>query len=158
MPSPVFSPLNPDFADLLRALSGADARYLIVGGYALGPHGVLRTTGDLDVWVEATLENAARVHAALAAFGAPLRDLSVQDLATPAIGFQMGVPPRRIDILTSVSGVEFGAAWPRRITVTVGGLSIPVIGREDLIANKRASGRPKDLLDVEALEKADLRR
>src|SRR5690606_19854940 len=108
-------PMNDDFLDLLSALSAANARFLIVGAYAVGVHGRPRATKDLDVWVEASPENAARVMDALRRFGAPLSELSEQDLATPGTGFMMGVPPRRIDVLTQISGVEFSEAWPRRV-------------------------------------------
>jgi hypothetical protein len=101
--------------------------------------------------VRATPENAERVWSALATFGAPLHDLSRADLASPGIVFQMGLPPSRIDILTEISGVAFDEAWPRRLIATVSGQSIPFLGREDLLANKRATGRLKDLADVEDL-------
>ena len=153
MHSPESLLLNPDFADFLRALSEADALYLVVGGYAIAVHAAPRATGDLDVWVDATPENAERVYRALTEFGAPLHDLSTEDLATPEIVFQMGVPPRRLDVLTTVSGVAFADAWPNRVTIAADGLQVTVIGRADLIANKRASGRPQDLADVAALEK-----
>ncbi|MGK3960502.1 DUF6036 family nucleotidyltransferase [Sorangium sp. So ce118] len=146
--------MNDDFLDLLSALSAADARFLIIGAYAVGVHGRPRATKDLDVWVEASPENAARVMDALRRFGAPISELSEQDLATPGAGFMMGVPPRRIDVLTQISGVEFGDAWPRRIEVSFGeNLRCPVIALEDLIANKRAADRAQDRADVEALER-----
>src|SRR5438270_1867561 len=99
--------MSPDFLDLLRALSGAKARFLVVGAYAVGVHGRPRATKDLDVWIEASAANAERVLRALQRFGAPLGDLTEADLATPGTGFQMGMPPRRIDVLTKISGVEF---------------------------------------------------
>jgi hypothetical protein len=145
--------VNPDFLDLLRSLSDAEARFLVVGAYAVSYHAEPRATGDLDVWVEATLENARRVHAALAAFGAPLDELTVADLADERTVFQMGVPPRRIDILTSITGVLFAKAWPERVEASYGEVRFPLLGREALITNKRAVGRPKDLLDLELLEK-----
>jgi hypothetical protein len=143
--------MNRDFAEMLSALSVAGVRFLIVGAHALAAHGAPRATGDLDIWIDATPENAARVLAALGTFGAPLLDLSAADLCTPETVFQIGVPPARIDILTSISGVEFGDAWSRRIEVPIGDLRIGTIGRTDFIANKKASGRPKDLLDLELL-------
>lgn len=145
--------MNRDFCDLLRALSDAEARFLVVGAYAVSYHAEPRSTGDLDIWVEPTGENARRVHAALAAFGAPLAQLSVEDLTRPDVVFQMGVPPRRIDILTTVSGVGFQEAWAGRVEVAVEGLTFTVMGRDALIKNKRAAGRPKDLLDLETLER-----
>lgn len=141
-----------DFVDLLRALSARNAKFLVVGGYALGQHGHPRATGDLDIWVEASPENAPRVHHALAEFGAPIRDLSVDELASPGIVFQMGAAPYRIDILTELSGIDFATAWARRVTGRIGDEPCPVIGIEDLIRNKRATGRPKDVLDAQVLE------
>ncbi len=143
--------MNQDFRDLLRALSAADARFLVVGAYAVSFHAEPRTTGDLDIWVEATPENAVRVHTALESFGAPLAELTVDDLATPGIVFQMGLPPRRIDILTSITGVDFADAWPARVAARYGDVDFSIIGRDALIANKRALARPKDLLDVDLL-------
>lgn len=144
--------MHADFLDLLHALSAVDARFLVIGAYAVAVHGRPRATGDLDVWVEPTAENAERVWRALREFGAPLHDLTRADLAAPGIVFQIGVVPRRIDILTEISGVEFAAAWPRRYPAPFDGLVCPVIGLEDLLVNKRATGRTKDLADAELLE------
>ncbi len=143
--------MNRDFAEMLSALCEAGAEFLVVGAYALAAHGYVRATGDIDIWVRSSDHNADRVWAALLAYGAPLHGLSRQDLVTPDLVFQIGVPPSRVDMLTSVSGVTFDDAWSRRQIVTVEGLDVPVIGREDLIANKRATGRSKDLGDVEEL-------
>jgi hypothetical protein len=144
--------LPPDFLDLLTALNAADARYLLVGGHAVGFHGVPRATKDVDVWVEASLDNAARVLAALRAFGAPMSGLSEADLSTPGQGFRMGMPPFRIELLTEVSGVRFADAWSRRLRAEIEGVSLWVIGLTDLLDNKRAAARPRDLADVHALE------
>jgi hypothetical protein len=144
--------LNPDFRDMLSELNAAEADFIVVGAYALAAHGLPRATGDIDIWVRPTAENAERVHGALRAFGAPVDQLSVDDLSSPEVVFQIGVAPRRIDILTSIDGVAFEDAWPRRQTVTIEGLDIPVLGREDFIENKKASGRPQDLADVAWLE------
>ena len=147
--------LNPDFRDMLSALSEAAAEYLVVGAYALAAHGLPRATGDLDLWIRPTKENAHRVWDALVSFGAPTSKLTVDDFATPDVVYQIGVAPRRIDILTSVSGVAFDLAWQQRISVELDGLTVPVIGRDDLLANKRASGRPKDLVDADTLDPPD---
>lgn len=144
--------LAHDFADLLRAFIDHEVRFLIIGAYALAVHGRPRATGDLDLWVDATPENAARTMRALQAFGAPLADLREADLATPGVVFQIGIAPVRIDILTSVSGVSFGEAWPARVAAEFAGVDVPVIGRAHLIANKRALGRPRDVVDVQELE------
>ena len=143
---------NPDFRDLFAALNDAGARYLVVGGHALAFHAVPRFTKDLDVWVEPTPDNAGRVMSALVAFGAPLSDLSMDDLASTGNVYQIGVPPNRIDILTEVEGTTFQEAWSRRIGGTYGGITVQVIGINDLIINKRAVGRPQDLVDAELLE------
>jgi hypothetical protein len=147
--------VNEDFTDLLAALLSADARFLVVGAHAMAVHGVPRATGDLDVWMARDPENVDRVWSALGRFGAPLASLGVSrdDLSRPDQVIQIGLPPRRIDLLTSVSGVEFGAAWPNRVVKPVSSLSVPFIGREDLIRNKRATGRPKDLADLAELER-----
>jgi hypothetical protein len=144
--------LNPDFRDMLSALSEEGADYLLVGAYALAVHGVPRATGDMDVWVRPSLANAARVLAALMRFGAPRGSLAEQDLITPGIVLQIGVAPRRIDILTSIDGVDFDDAWAARHHARVEGLEIPVLARQHLIRNKKATGRPQDLADVARLE------
>ncbi|MDZ4862251.1 MAG: hypothetical protein SGJ01_02300 [Gemmatimonadota bacterium] len=144
--------MNPDFIEMLSALHDAEADYLVVGAHALAAHGRPRATGDLDLWVRPTPANADRVYAALTRFGAPLHELAPGDLATPDLVFQIGVVPVRIDILTSVSGVTFDEGWASRMTVPIGTLDVPVIGRECLIRNKRASGRPRDWADIADLE------
>ena len=146
--------LAKDFRDLLRAFVDHEVRFLIVGAYALAAHGRPRATGDLDVWVETAATNAERVFAALEEFGAPLRDLTRDDLATPGIVFQVGLPPLRIDVLTQISGVDFAPAWAGRLEVDFSGVRVPVIGRNDLLTNKRATGRTKDLADAERLDPA----
>jgi hypothetical protein len=147
--------MNADFLDLLTALNVAEARFLVVGAYAVGVHGRPRATKDLDIWIEASADNARRVMQALRDFGAPLGDLAESDLETPGTGFKMGEPPSRIDILTQIEGVRFEAAWPRRIATSFGSVTCGVIGRDDLLVNKRAAGRPQDLADVAALERLE---
>ena len=146
--------MNRDFVEMLSALSAADADFLLVGAHALSVHGVPRATGDMELWVRATADNAARVWRALEAFGAPLGELAADDFARPETVVQFGVPPNRIDILTALSGLEFEAAWKRRVCVRVETLDVPVLSREDFIANKRAVGRPKDLSDIALLEES----
>jgi hypothetical protein len=143
--------VNPDFVDLLRALSAAEARFLVVGAYAIAFHARPRATGDLDVWIDPTPANAIRVYSALRAFGAPLTDLSENDLTQPELVYQIGVAPRRIDILTSLTGVSFAEAWEAKSPGRLGEAECFFIGREALIRNKRALGRARDLADVEAL-------
>lgn len=144
--------LAPDFRDLLRVFVAHDVRFLVVGAYALAVLGRPRATGDLDLWIDATPGNATRTIAALRRYGAPLHDLSEADLAQPGVIFQIGLPPLRIDILTAIDGVEFAGAWSRRLTADFDGVHVPVIGREDFLANKRATGRLKDRADAERLD------
>jgi hypothetical protein len=144
--------MNQDFVDLLRAFIGRDVKFLVVGAYALGVHGRPRATGDLDVWVEPTTENAARVMLALADFGAPLDQVTEQDFSRPGIVFQMGLPPGRIDILTELTAVTFAEAWPSRLRAPFGPIGVDFLGRETFIKNKRAIGRAKDLGDIESLD------
>lgn len=144
--------LNPDFRDMLSELNAAGADFIVVGAYALAAHGLPRATGDIDIWVRAEPENARRVRAALAQFGAPLADLSESDLGSHDVVFQIGIAPRRIDLMTSVDGLDFEGAWQRRVVTTVDGVQLSVLSREDLIVNKRATGRAKDLADVAWLE------
>jgi hypothetical protein len=143
--------MNPDFVDLLRAFIAADVRFLIVGAYALALHGRPRATGDLDVWIEATPQNAARVMSALAAFGAPLADISVDDFSREGVTYQIGVAPGRIDILTQLTGLSFVEAWPDRMRRPFGDVEVDFIGRAAFIRNKRATGRAKDLGDIEGM-------
>ena len=144
--------MNPHFVDLLRAFIEADVRFLVVGAYALAVHGRPRATGDLDVWVDPTPDNAARVMRALAAFGAPMAELSEGDFARPGVTYQMGIAPVRIDVLTELTGVTFADAWPGRVRAAFGEVNVDFIGREAFIRNKRATGRTKDLADIEGLE------
>jgi len=146
--------MSPDFRDLLATFVAHGVEFLIVGAHALAAHGHVRATKDLDVWVRPNAANAERTLAALAAFGASLRDLTVEDLASPGLIFQIGVPPIRIDVITAIDGVEFAEAWPERLTTTFCGLSVSVLSRRHLVANKRAAGRLQDLADVERLEQA----
>jgi hypothetical protein len=142
-----------DFRDVLAELLRANARFLVVGAHALSVHGVPRATVDLDVWIDPTPENAKRVWAALAAFGAPLDSLQIResDFTRPDTVAQLGLPPYRIDILTGVSGVTFDEAWNERVEDLFYDLRVPFIGRAAFIRNKRASGRTKDLADIESL-------
>ncbi|MBC8290989.1 MAG: nucleotidyltransferase [Planctomycetes bacterium] len=147
--------LGPDFRDMLSAFIDQKVEFLVVGAHAMAAHGFARSTGDIDLWIARSEENAARTIAALRQFGAPLFDLTEEDLVTPGIVFQIGVEPHRIDILTRISGLEFDEAWPGRHNVNVNSLEFAVIGLDDLIRNKRASGRPKDILDISVLEAGD---
>ena len=129
--------LNPDYRDILSAFTEENVEYLLVGAYALAAHGLVRATGDIDLWVKANEDN-----------------VDARDFETPNIVFQIGVAPRRVDILTSIDAIEFGEAWSERDEVEVEGLKVPVIGRRHLIRNKRATGRPKDAADAAWLEES----
>jgi len=147
--------VNPDFRDLLQEFNARSVEYLVVGAHALAAHGHVRATKVFDVWVRPEEQNAARVIEALRAFGAPLQDLTTDDLLRPGVVFQIGVPPVRVDILTSISGVEFAEAWTGRFETRFAGLPVGVLAREHLIRNKRATGRTQDLADIERLEGSD---
>ena len=140
---------------MLLALSDARIDFLLVGAYAVAVHGHPRATGDLDLWVRPDAETAPKVYRVLADFGAPLHDLTVDDLATPGMVFQIGVEPSRIDILTAITGVAFDDAWENRLFIELDDIKLNVIGRDDLIVNKRACGRPKDIADAETLAPTD---
>lgn len=146
--------MNRDFVEMLSALSAAGTEYLVVGAHALALHARPRATGDLDIWLHGTPENAERAWLALREFGAPLAQIRREDLSTPGVVFQLGVVPNRIDLLTSVTGLDFAGAWSRRSSLDIGDLSVPVLGKADLIINKRAVGRPQDLVDVAELERS----
>ena len=145
---------NSHFRDLLNALNGCGAKYLVVGGYAVMLYTEPRYTKDLDIWIESSPDNAARVFRALAGFGAPLSGIRAEDFAEPDLIYQLGMPPSRVDILTSISGVDFEDAWGRRQEAEFGDTSAMFIGLGDLIANKRTTGRTTDLADCERLEEA----
>lgn len=145
--------LNSDYTDMLRAFSECNVKFILVGGYALGALGYPRSTLDIDLWVMASPENAVAVIRALNLFGAPLSGVSEADFATEGTIFQIGVAPRRIDIVTKIDGVPFTDAYPRAEVVEIEGVSVRVLSLQDLLANKRASGRLKDLADVQLLER-----
>ncbi len=142
-----------DFRDILTELKKSGAQFLVVGAHALSVYGVPRATVDLDIWIRADAENAGRVYAALAAFGAPLEALGISqaDFQTPDVVTQFGLPPLRIDLMTSVSGLRFDDVWPSRLEAEIEGVRVPILDRDSFIRNKRASGRKKDLADLELL-------
>lgn len=147
-----------DYRDLLSILNEHHVKYLVIGAYAVAVHAQPRATKDLDILVRADPENAKAVFAALAKFGAPLQGLTPADFEELGSFFRMGREPMGIDILTYIPGVEFDAAWSRRIEAVLdeeNDLPGAVISREDLLAAKRAAGRQQDLADIEAIEKAD---
>jgi hypothetical protein len=150
------TPLNPDFVDVLSAFGDEGVEFLIVGGFALAVHGAPRFTGDIDLWVRPTVANSLRVERALTKFGAPLatHGVTARDFEVPGAIYQMGLPPRRIDVLTEIDGVTFEDAWRGKVERDVGGLRLRFLGLQELLRNKRTSARPKDLLDVELLREA----
>ena len=147
--------LAVDFEDLLIAFADQGAEFVVVGGYALGFHGFQRATKDIDIFVRATPENAPKVFAALAEFGAPIEQLSVreEDFDHYDGMIHFGRPPFRVDILNRISGITFDEAIADGDSFNVRGRSIPVIGRDALLKNKRAAGRPQDLVDADRLER-----
>ena len=143
--------LDKDFNEFVELFVARGVRFLVVGGYALAAHGYPRATDDFDAWVWANSENAEKIVECLAEFGFGGLNLTTDDFTTLDRVVQLGYPPYRIDIITASSGVTFDNAWANRLVVDVDGLQVPFIGRDDLLTNKRATGRPKDLLDVERL-------
>jgi hypothetical protein len=143
---------NSEFEEILLALNDAGAKYLVVGAYAVAAHSRPRATGDIDLWVEPSAENARHVFHALAAFGAPMEHIDERTFCEPDIVFQIGVPPIRIDVLTAIDGVSFAQAWPNRVPTSIGNVTTHVLGRVDLMRNKKLTGRAKDLADIELLE------
>jgi hypothetical protein len=149
--------LNDDFRDMLESLLEAEVEFVIVGAHALSVHGYPRATGDIDILVRPSAPNAARVMSALASFGVPTgaHGVSARDFTERGSVYQIGLPPRRIDLLTEISGVDFERARASQVVVRVAGLELPFLGRDALIANKRAAARPKDLVDADELERLE---
>jgi len=144
--------LNSDFRDILSAFCEEKVEFMLVGAYAVAAHGLPRATGDIDLWVKCSEKNAERVWAAIMNFGAPLANISKQDFTTLGNVVQIGVTPRRIDILTQITGVEYEEAEQQSITIEIEGIAIPVIGLAHLVQNKSAVGRPQDKADVARLQ------
>ena len=144
--------LNEDYRDMLHALSDEKVKFLLVGAYALAAHGYPRATMDIDIWVMPSPQNADAVLRALRRFGAPLHNLTKEDLQKDGTIFQIGVAPRRIDIITAASGLQFEETYGRSLSVNIEGIEVHIPSIDDLIRNKKALGRTKDLADVEALE------
>ena len=145
--------LHEDFVDVIAAMADEGAEFLIVGAFALALHGAPRASGDIALYVRPSPENSLRVFRALLAFGAPVEahGVTAEDFARPGAVYQIGLPPRRIDILTQISGLDFDEAWASRVDVTIDGRGVHFIGRDAFIKNKLAAGRPKDLADAARL-------
>lgn len=144
--------LNEDYKEILQLLLGNRVRFLVVGAYAMGAHGYPRATGDFDIWVEATAENSKKIYKTLRAFGAPLGEVEESTFSKEGIVLQIGVAPRRIDIITHIDGVDFGKAYKTKKIIEVEKIRIPVISKKNLIKNKQSTGRKKDKLDVDYLK------
>lgn len=145
--------MNSDWIELLSTFNARGVEFIIVGAHALAAHGHVRATKDLDIWVRPSMENAVRTRAALAEFGAPVADLTVEELAAPGLILQIGVPPFRVDILTSIDAVDFDAAWTAHLATELDGVKVAVLSRRDLMRNKSSAGRPQDKADVHWLER-----
>ncbi len=145
--------LNEDYKEILQILKKQKVRFLIVGAYAMGAYGYPRATGDVDIWVEASLANSKKIYLSLKKFGAPLKKIGEDTFKDEGIIFQIGLPPRRIDIITKIDGVDFIEAYKSKRNIKVDGLFIPFLSQADLIKNKESTGRDKDKLDVKYLKK-----
>ncbi|MBU1122303.1 MAG: hypothetical protein KKF54_06390 [Candidatus Omnitrophica bacterium] len=145
--------LNEDYKEILQILLNNKVKFLVVGAYAMGAQGYPRATGDFDIWVEPSPENSKKVYNSLAEFGAPLKQINTETFIKKGIIFQIGVVPRRIDILTFIDGVKFDKAYKDKENIKIEGLTIPFLSKENIIKNKKATGREKDKLDVKYLRK-----
>lgn len=143
--------LDPNFADFLKSLNARSVDYLVVGGYAVGYHGFVRATGDLDVFVRISAQNAENLILAFKDFGFDLPELTAALFMEPGKIIRIGVPPLRLEVMNEISGVSFEACFGRRIEEMIDGIRVCFIDRENLLLNKRATGRPKDLADIDAL-------
>ena len=144
--------VNRDFEEMLSALNRCGARYLIVGAHAVMHYAEPRFTKDIDIWICPSPENAARTWKALEEFGAPLDNVTVEDLSNPKLVYQIGIAPNRIDIMMGLPGVRFDTAWKRRVKSSYGGVPIYILHKTDLISSKKAAARPQDLLDISTLK------
>ena len=144
--------LNEDYKDMLQILLNNEVKFLIVDAYALAAYGYPRATGDFDIWVEASPENSKEILSSIISFGSPTSGLTENTFMQKGIIFQIGVAPRRIDLITHIDGVGFKNAYLFRTTIVMEGLNLPFISKENLIKNKKSTGRDKDLVDAKHLE------
>ncbi len=147
--------MNSDFKELLHLFGVHEVRYLVVGGYAVSHHAQPRFTKDLDLWIEPTTGNAARVAAALHAFGIPLIEVTEVDFSQEGLQFAVGMPPTQLDFLTTVPGLEFARCWPRRELADINGISVSYVSKADLVIAKKTAGRAQDLADLEELQRPE---
>ncbi len=143
--------LNEDYKDILQLFIENEVKFLVVGAYALGIYGFPRATGDIDLWILADNENSKKIFSCLAKFGAPMQDVTEETFCDKDVIFQIGLAPRRIDIITKISGVDFEEAYGRKKEVELDNMKLPFISKQDLIANKTATGRDKDSIDIKNL-------
>lgn len=143
--------LNKDYKEMLQILLDNEVKFLIVGAYAMGAYGYPRATGDIDIWVEASPENSQKIRQSLSEFGAPLKDITENTFCEEGIIFQIGVAPRRIDIITKIDGVNFNRAYSEKQEIEIEGLAIPFLSKENLVKNKESTGRERDKLDAQYL-------
>lgn len=146
--------LNEDYKEISQILLNNEVKFLVVGAYAMGAYGYPRATGDFDIWVEASPENSEKIYKSLSEFGAPLSDITEKTFVEKRIIFQIGVAPRRIDIITHIDGVIFEEAYKTKEVIEIENLRIPFISKENLIKNKESTGREKDRLDADYLRKS----
>lgn len=145
--------LNKDYKEMLQILLDNEVEFLVVGAFAMGAYGYPRATGDIDIWITTTPENSQKTYKALAQFGAPLEQINEQTFCEEGMVFQIGIAPRRIDIITRIDGVDFKQAWKKRNPITIDKLTVPFISKLDLIKNKDSTNRDKDRLDAEQLRR-----
>jgi predicted nucleotidyltransferase len=149
--------INSNFKDLLQLFADEEVRFIVIGGYAVIKHTEPYYTKDLDIWIEAAPENADRALRALRRFGAPTADVTIEDLTSPDLIYQIGVEPVRVDIMSAVPGLTFAKAWENRVDTDFGGVCAPVLSLEDMLASKRAANRPKDRIQIQQLLEAQRR-
>lgn len=148
--------LQQDFKELLELFNVHNVEYIIIGAFALAFHGAPRYTGDLDILINPNIKNATNILLALKAFGFGSLKLTIQDFTDPDNVIQLGVPPVRIDLVTSITGISWDEAKKGKVLGTYGDITVPYLGKKEFIANKRALGRKKDFADLEALGEESL--
>ena len=147
--------LNEDYKEMLQILLRNEVNFLVVGAYAMAAYGYPRATGDFDIWVDTTLENSQRIYKSVSDFGAPLSGITERTFTEKGIVFQIGVAPRRIDIITHIDGVEFHNAYQDKEEVEIENMKIPFLSKSNLIKNKKSTGREKDKIDIIYLTELD---
>lgn len=148
--------LNEDYKEMLQILLDNEVKFLIVGAYAMGAYGYPRATGDFDIWVDTSIENSKKIYKSLFEFGVPISDITENTFTEKGIVFQIGVAPRRIDIVTHIDGVNFEEAYRTKEIINIENLPLPFISKENLIKNKQSTGREKDKLDIKYLKEKNI--